>query len=190
MPNSPTTKPDVPHTLWGHWGSAEALVRARWHLRTATSIGRRVRIWGSPKIINRGVLEVGDRVRIVSEPVITEVGVRHGARMTIGSQTFINYGCSISASLLVSIGPRCNIGSHVTLMDNDFHSVDPERRGERPSSAPIILEENVWIGVRSVILRGVTIGEGSVVAAGSVVSKDVPRRSLVGGVPARLIRSL
>jgi maltose O-acetyltransferase len=76
------------------------------------------------------------------------------------------------------------------MMDNDFHRLEPERRDERPPSAPIVLEENVWLGVRAIVLRGVTVGAGSVVAAGSVVSRDVPPRVLVGGVPARVIRQL
>ena len=88
------------------------------------------------------------------------------------------------------IGAHCNIGSHTIIIDNDFHRLDPERRNEMPDSAPIILEDNVWIGVRAVILRGVTIGAGSVIAAGSVVVKDVPARTLAGGVPAKVIRSL
>jgi len=167
-----------------------ALLRARWCLRNATRVGERTRVWGSARVTNHGVLEIGDRVRIISTPAITEIGVREGARMTIGSRSFINFGCSISASLSVTIGPRCMIGSHVTLMDNDFHRVEPERRDELPESAPIVLEENVWLGIRSIVLRGVTIGAGSVVAAGSIVSRNVPPRSLVGGIPARLIRSL
>lgn len=190
MSSTPTAHPNTSQRAWGLVQNAAAVARARYYLRSATTIGSRVRVWGSPVVSNHGVLEIGERVRINSGPVTTEIGVREGARMTIGRQTFINYGCSISASLLVTIGPRCNIGSLVILMDNDFHSVDPDRRDEPPPSAPIILEENVWVGVRAVILRGVTIGAGSVVAAGSVVSKDVPPRSLVGGVPARLIRKL
>lgn len=181
-----STKPST----WSLLKNGAAMVRGAYYLRGATSVGSRVRIWGSPSIRNAGVLEIGDRVRIISEPLVTEIGVAAGGQMTIGERTFINYGCSISACQLVRIGPRCNIGSHVILMDNDFHSVEPERRDELPPSAPIILEENVWVGVRAVILRGVTIGAGSVVAAGSVVSKDVAPRSLVGGIPAKLIRKL
>jgi acetyltransferase-like isoleucine patch superfamily enzyme len=177
-------------SAWSLLKNGAAMVRGHYYLRSATSVGSRVRIWGTPSITNRGILEIGDRVRIIAEPLATQIGVGKGGQMTIGERTFINYGCSISASQLVRIGPRCNIGSHTILMDNDFHSVEPERRDELPPSAPIILEENVWVGVRAVILRGVTIGAGSVIAAGSVVSKDVAPRSLVGGIPAKLIRKL
>jgi maltose O-acetyltransferase len=75
-------------------------------------------------------------------------------------------------------------------MDNDFHRVEPERRHEVPESLPIILGENVWLGARVVVLRGVTIGAHSVVAAGSVVTRDIPPRTLAAGVPARVVREL
>ena len=172
------------------WNNGSALLRARWYFRSAAQLGQRVRLFGHPKVVNSGTLRIGDRVRMCSEPIPTELGVGEGATLEIGSQTFINYGCSIASMLLVKIGAHCNIGSHVIIMDNDFHRLEPERRNEMPESAPIILEDNVWIGVRTVILRGVTIGAGSVVAAGSVVTKDVPARSLAGGVPAKIIRSL
>lgn len=172
------------------WNNGSALLRARWYFRSAQQLGERVRLFGDAKVINSGTLRIGERVRVCSEPVRTEIGVSSGGTMEIGSHTFINYGCSIASTLLVKLGAHCNIGSHVIIMDNDFHRLEPERRDEMPESAPVILEDNVWIGVRAVVLRGVTIGAGSVIAAGSVVVKDVPPRSLAGGVPAKVIRSL
>ena len=181
----------IPETGGGSvWDNLCAVARARWHLRGADQLGNRVRVWGKPAVTAAGTLRIGDRVRIFSVPARTELAVQGGATLDIGSETFINYGCSISAGELVRIGPRCNIGSHVIIMDNDFHSLDPDHRLDIPPSAPIILEENVWIGVRATVLRGVTIGAGSVVAAGSVVTKDVPPRTLVGGLPAKVIREL
>ena len=75
-------------------------------------------------------------------------------------------------------------------MDNDFHRLEPERRLERPPSRPVVLGSNVWLGGFVIVLPGVTIGDDSVVAAGSVVTRDVPPGVLVGGVPARPIREL
>jgi len=172
------------------WHDGSALLRARWYFRHAERLGARVRVFGDPKIVVSGTLRIGDRVRMCSEPVRSELGVSAGATLEIGSHTFINYGCSIGSTLLVKIGAHCNIGSHVIIMDNDFHRLEPERRHEMPESAAVILEDNVWLGVRTVVLRGVTIGAGSVIAAGSVVVRDVPARSLAGGVPAKVIRSL
>jgi len=176
--------------LWHGWQNGSALLRARWYFRSAEHLGERVRVFGDPKIVNRGTLRIGNRVRMCAEPIRSELGVGPGARLEIGDHTFINYGTSIGATLEVKIGAHCNIGSHVIIMDNDFHRLEPERRDEMPDAAPVVLEENVWLGVRTVVLRGVTIGAGSVIAAGSVVAKDVPPRTLAGGVPAKVIRAL
>ncbi|MFC5535793.1 acyltransferase [Rhodocytophaga aerolata] len=73
-------------------------------------------------------------------------------------------------------------------MDNDFHGVENRATPEKP--APVIIEDNVWLATRCTILKGVTIGKGAVVAAGAVVTKDVPPYTLVGGVPAKVIRYL
>ena len=91
---------------------------------------------------------------------------------------------------MISIGPRCAIGSHAIIIDNDFHTIDPERRYDVPPSEPIILEENVWLGARVIVLRGVTIGAHSVIGAGSVVTRNVPPRSVAVGLPARVVKSI
>jgi acetyltransferase-like isoleucine patch superfamily enzyme len=169
---------------------APAVVRARWYLRDADRVGVRARVWGSPVIRNRGTLLIGDQVRIVSTLATVELAVDDGGTLSIGDGVYINYGCSIGATLSVKIGARCSIGSHVTMIDNDFHTLDPDRRDEYPPSKPIVLEDRVWLGVRVVVLRGVTIGEGSVVGAGSVVTRDIPPRSLAVGLPAKVIKRI
>lgn len=172
------------------WQNGWAVLRARWYFRHATQLGARVRVWGKPSIVNNGTIVIGDRVRLNSTIATLELAADTNGRLEIGAGTFINYGCSIAATQLIQIGPNCNIGTYVIMMDNDFHRLEPERRNERPASAPIILEENVWLGARVIVLRGVKIGTGSVVGAGSVVARDIPPRSLAAGVPARVIRSL
>ncbi len=172
------------------WKDGRAVLRARFYLRSAAEVGPRVRVWGHPVITNDGILRVKDRARLVSTIATLEIGVGPQGTLTIGEGAFVNYGCSIAATQLITIGDACNIGPHVIMMDNDFHRMEPERRTEFPESAPIVLERNVWLGARAIILRGVTIGEGSVIGAGSVVAHDVPPRSVATGVPARVIRSL
>lgn len=167
-----------------------AALRARWYLRKVTSVGPRVRVWGRPSVRNSGTMIVGDRARLISTIATLEIVVEKGATLEIGEGSYINYGCSIGATSLIRIGPRANIGTHVIMIDNDFHELDPSRRLSRPPSAPIILEENVWVGARAIILRGVTVGADSVIGAGSVVTHDIPPRSLAVGQPARVIRSL
>jgi len=171
------------------WRNGGAILRARWYLRHATFLGEKVRLWGKPSVQNWGRLVIKDRVRLVSTVATLELVVEDGA-LEIGEGTFINYGCSIGATELVRIGANCSIGTYAILMDNDYHRLEPERRYERPESAPIILQDNVWLGARVIVLRGVTIGAGSAIGAGSVVTHDIPPRSLAVGVPAKVIRQL
>lgn len=172
------------------WDNGLAVLRARWYLRRASLLGSNVRIWGRPLVKNYGTLIMGERVRLISTAATLELAVEAGARLEVGSRVFINYGCSIGACQLIRIGPNCRIGTHVIMIDNQFHRIEPERRDERPPSAPIVLEDNVWIGARAIVLPGVTIGTGSVVGAGSVVTRDIPPRSVAVGQPARVVRNL
>src|SRR5207247_1704054 len=97
-------------------------------------------------------------------------------------------GTSICAQQSVLIGNDCGIGSYTLIMDTDFHVA-----GDLSSvseSAPVRIEDRVWLASRVTILKGVTIGEGAVVTAGSVVATNVGPYTMVGGVPARLIRRL
>jgi acetyltransferase-like isoleucine patch superfamily enzyme len=167
-----------------------AVARAQWHLRSAERLGARVRLWGNPQITNSGRLLVGERVRLVSTIATLEIAVGPEGLLEIGDSVFINYGCSLGVTKSIKIGKNCSIGTHVIMMDNDFHRMEPERRNERPESRPIVLEDNVWLGARAIVLRGVTIGEGSVVGAGSVVTRDVPPRSVAAGVPAKVVKAL
>lgn len=110
--------------------------------------------------------------------------------MEIGDNVLINYGCALGATKLVRIGSHCNIGTHSILIDNAFHELDADRRNERPDSEPVVLGRNVWLASRVIVLPGVTIGDNSVLGAGSVVTRDIPPDVLAAGVPARVIRPL
>jgi maltose O-acetyltransferase len=167
-----------------------AVINARYHLRSAQSMGPRVRVWGTPSIRNLGRLLIGDRVRFYSTVATLELGIAPGGTLEIGDRVMINYGTSIGVYQSVRIGSRCNIGTHVMLIDNAFHQLDPERRDEAPPSEPIVLEDNVWLCARVIVLPGVTIGRDSVIGAGSVVTRDVPAGVLAAGVPARVLRPL
>lgn len=167
-----------------------ALLRARWYLRNATSVGERVRVWGRVIVRNSGSMIIGQRASLSSTAVPIQLNTEPNGKLEIGARTFMNYGCSISATKLISIGPDCKIGMDVLMIDNDYHQIDPTKRAIRPASAPIILEENVWLGARVIVLSGVTIGADSVVAAGSVVTRDIPPRSVAAGQPARVIKSI
>jgi maltose O-acetyltransferase len=166
-----------------------AALRAQWYLRSA-DVAKTVRLIGKPFVVNEGTMIVRDRVRLISNVATLELATGPDGVLDIGERSYINYGCSLSASKLVKIGADCQIGTHCILMDNDFHRLEPDRRNERPESKPIVLEDNVWLGGRVIVLSGVTIGEGSAIGAGSVVTRDIPPKVVAAGVPARVIRGL
>ena len=98
-------------------------------------------------------------------------------------------GCTkIIAKEKIEIGKNCSIAWGVTITDHDFHTTYVKGVAQE-ETAPVKIEDGVWIGMNAIILKGVTIGEGSIVAAGAVVTRDVPAHSLVAGVPARIIKS-
>jgi acetyltransferase-like isoleucine patch superfamily enzyme len=184
----------VPHLsptrLRSIWNDGRSVIRARWYLRPATSLGARIRTSSRLRIINHGTLEVGEKVRFDSTLAPIELSVGEGGKLSIGANSFINSGCSIGATESIRIGRDALFGPGCLIMDNAFHHVEPERRLERPESAPISIGCNVWLGARVIVLPGVTIGDHSCIAAGSVVTKDIPARTLAAGVPARPIKSL
>ncbi|MFK7800600.1 MAG: acyltransferase [Anaerolineae bacterium] len=166
-----------------------AVLQARFYLRN-TQLGRKVRLNGKPLIHDAGKIIIADRCRFIATMGGLELGTGPDGTLEIGENTFINYGTSIAAMQHVKIGRDCNIGTYCMIMDNDFHRLEPEHRNEQPDSAPIVIGDNVWLGGRVIVLKGITIGDGSVVAAGSIVTKDIPPRSLAVGSPAKVVRQL
>ncbi len=127
------------------------------------------------------------------------------ATCTVGDYTLLN-GALIMAEERIEIGSYCLISWNVGIADSDFHPIDPAQRRidalalspflkDRPSrpvlrTAPVVIRDNVWIGMGAVILKGVTIGENSVVAAGAIVTKNVPPNVIVAGNPAKVVKEL
>ncbi|MEZ8120604.1 acyltransferase [Vibrio splendidus] len=111
--------------------------------------------------------------------------------ISIGSKTTTSNNISIVSCSRVKIGNSCQIGDLVSIYDCDFHEINPETRNQSPGiSLPVVIGNNVWLGSRVMVLKGVKIGDHSVVAAGSVVTSSIPERSLVAGVPAKIIRKI
>ena len=110
--------------------------------------------------------------------------------LKVGGGAFVNYKCWFDLGADIVIGDKCNIAMNVTFMNSDHDMADSERRAGVYHPKPIIVGDGCWIGANSLIMPGVTIGTGVVIAAGSVVTKDCESDCLYGGVPAKKIKEL
>ena len=110
--------------------------------------------------------------------------------LTIGDDCFINDGCRFDTSALITIDDGVYLGHDVAVLTSTHELGPPDRRAGTFTSAPIHIGRGAWIGARAVMLPGVTVGDGAVVAAGAVVTESVPPDVMVGGVPARELRRL
>lgn len=139
---------------------------------------------------------IGVNFKACSDPKKNSIGVIQkviikalapNSLIKIGENVGVS-GCTISGKN-ITIGNNVLLGSGALITDSDAHPIHPKLRhnGKYIGTAPIIIEDDVFIGSRAIILKGVTVGRGSVVAAGAVVTKNVPEMTIVGGNPARVI---
>ncbi len=147
-------------------------------------------------IYNAGKITIGEKVQLKSFPDGTSYRTALStyfkeAEITIGNNCAIN-GTVIHCNEKVVIGNKCMFGPGTIISDNDSHRVvkDYALRHTKAVSKPITIENNVWVGMNCLILKGVTLGENSIIAAGSVVTKSVPANAIYGGNPAKLIKAL
>ncbi len=117
---------------------------------------------------------------------MVEIWCERDAGLTLGDNVFLNQGVRIACSREISIGDNALIGDETVILDNDFHGV----ANSPAQAAPVRIESDVWLGTRVIVLRGVTIGRGSVVGAGAVVTRSIPPYTFAAGVPAQVIKSL
>jgi serine acetyltransferase len=163
-----------------------SLLLSKFYLRNATT-GNLVMCRKKPSLHIKGNLQIGNGTKIWSTVNKTRLAVFEGAELLIGKDSFIN-GARIAAKTKISIGDNVHIAPEVVIMDSDFH--DKTNLNNEGASSAITIKNNVWIATRVTILKGVEIGEGAVVAAGSVVTKNVIPYTLVGGVPAKFIKNI
>lgn len=110
-----------------------------------------------------------------------------GGEIIIGENVFFNHNCSLTCAENVVIGNHCMFANNLVIIDHDHEIVKDGVTGKLVSK-PIIIEDRVWCGANVTITKGVHIGTGAVIAAGAVVTRNVPEKAVVGGVPARIIR--
>lgn len=185
-------KISMPLTVFTHW-------KTRWRIdRDATFIVRGQLIVGrmdtqigqnGQEGLDRNVMQVGVGGTLeIDGNVALGPGVRllvgPNAKLKIGAHSYITCNSKLIVKSEVEIGKRCAISWDVQIMDTDFHRVS----ADAVNTKKITIGNDVWIGSRVSIMKGVTIGDGAVIAAGTVVTKDVPPHTVVGGNPVRVLR--
>ena len=129
----------------------------------------------------------------------SKIMIHKGGVVEIGNHSYLNGG-SVECSSHVYIGEECAIANGVRILDNNWHDVSETNKGyendddlsvnnDYCSIRPVKIGNHVWIATNALVLPGVTIGDGAIIAAGAVVTKDVPERCMVAGVPAKVVRN-
>ena len=168
-----------------------------WH---GIAWGQGWRLFGRPILQkHRGSqIEAGDRLTLRSWPRSNPLAPTHPVVLSTRSaeaEIVIGDDCGFTGATLVAassiqIGDRVLVGGNASIVDTDFHPLSPEGRRKdinAGASRPIVIGDDVFIGMNSLLLKGVTLGDGCVVGAGSVVAQDVPPRTIVAGNPARVV---
>jgi acetyltransferase-like isoleucine patch superfamily enzyme len=171
--------------IWVQWWAAELRQRAwgRVQLRKVATVGPKAVVMGRPRV-DATDLVIGERFRIWSAHRQTIIS--GGGRLRIGDRVFVNSGSVIIAVKEIVIGDDVAFANEAYVMDSNSHGVE----GRPHVEAPVRIGDGTWIGARAMVLPGVTIGKRVLVAAGAVVTRDVPDDVLVAGNPARVVRSL
>jgi acetyltransferase-like isoleucine patch superfamily enzyme len=195
---------NTPWKAWNWLGSWMVYPGARLLFATnGIPWGQRWHLYGLPIIQKhrRSMMHFGSGLNLRSSVVSNPLGPNHpvilctwgpGAVLEIGDD-FAMTGGSICAAERITIGRNVTIGANSTIADTDFHPLNPEIRRQHPQesdTAPILIEDDVFIGMNCLIMKGVTIGQGSVIGAGSVVTRNVPPCVIAAGNPARVIREM
>jgi len=157
-------------------------------LRHCDQIGANTRTFWRPNVENRGRIVIGARVRLNSHWAPIELASGPHGVIDIADGVYINYGSIISAHKSVRIGANVMIGNYCIVADTEVPAIVDRHDGPSISSRPIEIGDGAWLATRVTVLPGSKIGAGAVIAAGSVVSGDIPPGMVAGGIPARVLR--
>ena len=161
-------------------------------------VGRKVKLDVPVRVDGKGSVELEDHV-CIGTTLAAKLGTgeavlqaRHSdSIIRIGAGTFTNNNIAVYSCEQIEIGRECLIAEFVSIYDSDFHEIDPgRRRASDGPSAPVKIGDRVWLGSRVMVLKGVEIGDDSVIAAGAVVTNSIPPGVIAAGVPAKVIRSI
>lgn len=176
----------------------------KWFALNGAEVHGKVNVFGKPRIIRWGrpTIVIENGVTFDSDPIHNEAGIVHPCTLAVtgDGKLYIGEGTGMSGVLIccqesVTIGKHVGIGANVTIYDTDFHPVNPyERIISNKDSViqrkPVQIEDYAWIGANAMILKGVHIGRGAVIGAGSVVTKDVPELTIYAGNPAKFVKKI
>ena len=162
--------------------------QARIALRSCNRVGRGARVSGRMRVENYGSIVIGDAFVGRSYFAPVELLAGPGATIEVGSGVWINFGSVVAARSRVTIGDRAQLGQYCLVADIDVPELVAEVDAEE--GRPIVIGADAWLAARVTVRPGVTIGCGTVVAAGSIVETDLPDRVVAGGIPARVLRRL
>lgn len=156
-------------------------------LSGAERFGKQPLMAGRVRLAFHGSATFGDYFDADGTRSAVAITVRKGANLTVGDSVYMNGGVWIDVLHDISIGDNVSFGPFTSLIDDDCHEVEP---GAQLYKGPLVIGNNVWLGRNAAIMPGVRIGDGAVIAAYSVVTKDIPQNSFAAGAPARVIRKL
>ena len=192
--------------LYSTWGIRRVVIAVQTffvNLLYSRRLGNKIKLLGTPIIsLHKGSkVTFGKNIMLISHSYFSPPGVNHpviirtlseNSKLTIGNDVGISGGgiCVLSE---VVIGNNVMLGSNAFITDTDFHAIDPHNRRynyDEVKAKKVIIEDNVFIGMDSIVLKGVKIGSNSVIGAGSVVSKNIPANQIWAGNPIKFIRDL
>lgn len=161
-----------------------------WQLRNVQTWGTEIELTGPVIVQNSGNIDIGNQVIFDSKwykPIYLSLS-HPDAKLIIENNAYINYGTEISLMKEIVIGAYSLISIDCLIYDTDWHNLDGV--SENIDAQPTRIGRGAWLGARVMVLKGVTVGDNSVIAANSVVTKDIPSNVLAGGNPARVIRPI
>lgn len=181
--------------LSSEWRKFGLRVQARLY-GAEVRIGRNVTIYHPVRFEGFGTLILDDNVTLggwlggsLNMPILLQPR-DPSATIRIGRGTAIMNGSEFIALASITVGQNCMIGPRCTIFDTDFHGVELSQRREPGQVAPVVIRDNVWFGSEVMILKGVAVGQDTVIAARSVVTHDLPDGVVAAGMPAKTIRTL